>query len=858
MVEINRRTACLLLSSAPVIVSDLLAAESREPERPWIGPEFWSNPLQDWRFRDKRIECIVSGADRHVYLLTRELSDRPGRIDLQVTLGRLEDNKAALTEGFAGFRVGIKGKLNEYRDSAIYGTGLNAGILNDGRLFIVEPASAQAAVAGFPRTVQLRLEAQPGPSGYTVRVSALDEQGQVLASVSRDAIPAVRLTGGIALVCSAGRHDVSQNDSAVQVTMSGIVMNDRARGGNFRFWFRDLKTAGDKLDTHPDRAFGPILWSMYTLSRNVLNLTAQMAPVGERTEPVHLEVRRGGRWQSVATAQIDALARTASFRLPNWDSRADVPYRVTYKMDGDRTFEGTIRKDPVKQEKITVAVLSCLNDFGFPHTDLLASLQHFKPDFAAFEGDQIYERTASYGIQRFPLQLAVLDYLRKWFLFGWSFRDLMRDTPTVCMPDDHDVFHGNVWGAGGRHAEGVGQPGQDSGGYIEPAAWVNMVQRTQTSHLPDPYDPTPVEQDIGVYYTDLHWGGVSFAILEDRKWKSAPKMSIPSAQIVNGWAQNPGYNPARDGNVPDAQLLGARQVAFLDKWAQDWRAGTWMKVALSQTLFANVATLPPPANTDAVCPKLPIMGPGEYPEGDIPVADHDSNAWPQHGRDAAVRAFRRACAVHLCGDQHIGSTIQYGVENWNDSSFALCSPALSNLFPRRWFPGKPGKNPLPDHPRNTGEYLDGFGNKITVHAVFNPRRMEAKPNALMDRAPGFGIVEFDRATRNITLAVWPRRTGPRSPGTKPVEGWPITIHQLDNGWASAAWLLPAVKADGLRDFCVQVIQESNKEVLYTVRIQGDSFAAPVHREGLYTVRAFEPDGKFDQRHTALRAQSRKA
>jgi alkaline phosphatase D len=78
-------------------------------------------------------------------------------------------------------------------------------------------------------------------------------------------------------------------------------------------------------------------------------------------------------------------------------------------MDGDQLFPGTIRKDPVKQEKITVAALSCLNDFGFPHTDLLAALQHFKPDLAAFEGDQIYERVASYGIQRFPLQPAVLD-----------------------------------------------------------------------------------------------------------------------------------------------------------------------------------------------------------------------------------------------------------------------------------------------------------------------------------------------------------------------------------------------------------------------------------------------------------------
>ena len=47
--------------------------------------------------------------------------------------------------------------------------------------------------------------------------------------------------------------------------------------------------------------------------------------------------------------------------------------------------------------------------------------------------------------------------------------------------DDHDVFQGNLWGAGGRKARRVNE-----GGYVMPADWVRMVERTQTSHLPDP------------------------------------------------------------------------------------------------------------------------------------------------------------------------------------------------------------------------------------------------------------------------------------------------------------------------------------------------------------------------------------
>ncbi|MCK5138038.1 MAG: hypothetical protein KAR19_19800 [Bacteroidales bacterium] len=43
----------------------------------------------------------------------------------------------------------------------------------------------------------------------------------------------------------------------------------------------------------------------------------------------------------------------------------------------------------------------------------------------------------------------------------------------------------------------------------------------------DPFDPTPVGQGIGVYYTNLVVGEVDFAIIEDRKFESGPKGKIP-------------------------------------------------------------------------------------------------------------------------------------------------------------------------------------------------------------------------------------------------------------------------------------------------------------------------------------------
>jgi alkaline phosphatase D len=820
---LKRRDACLLLAASPAIAADFTSKWSAATEQTWLGPEYWANRLQDWRLRNDRIECSFAGGDRNVFLLTHELSNRAEPFEIRVKLGLLAGDT-----GYAGFRIGMKAPFNDYRDTAIYGIGLDAGITADGRLFIGN--LAHSTTAPF-KDVELVLRGDPSGN---LTLTAGD------ASVTRT-VPADWTTGGIALVCSSGTvaetPDVSQN----VMTMSGINRRGRENTGSFRVWFRDWKITGPKIDAHPERAWGPILFALHTLSRNVLKLTAQMAPVSGR---VRLQTRRGSSWRTVGESTIDPLSRTATFRIPRWDDTRDTPYRVAF---GDQTYEGTVRRDPKNKQKIVVSALSCINDLGFPHTPIVRNLEHFKPDLLLFTGDQIYERAGSYGIERLPLERASLDYLRKWYLLGWSFRNLLRDTPAVCMPDDHDVYHGNVWGAGGRRAEGVGQPGQDSGGYVQPAEWVNIVQRTQTSHLPDPFDPTPVEQGIGVYYTDLVCGGVSFAILEDRKWKSAPKSTIPSAKIVNGWAQNPDYKAPKDGDVPGAQLLGPRQIAFLKHWATDWSGGVWMKAAVSQTIFANVATLPAPANTDAVTNKLPLLPPGEYPDGEVKVADHDSNGWPQTPRNDALRQIRRALAVHIAGDQHLASTIHYGVDDWDDAGFAICVPAVSNLFPRRWYPPEAGKNQKPGAPRNSGEYLDGFGNKITVHAVFNPSAIDVEPAIVNRRAVGYGIIEFDRATQNVTLTNWPRWVDASSIGALPCPGWPIVVRQADNGLPKSKWVLGSIRTPEKG----ALLQVAADEILYTYRMVEDSFTPPVPGSGKYTVTIRNAAGKVLSRHSIV-------
>ncbi|MBN2290389.1 MAG: alkaline phosphatase D family protein, partial [Candidatus Glassbacteria bacterium] len=732
------------------------------------------------------------------------------------------------------------------------------GLSTAGRLFIGRDDGTARKIGGPFDHLTLRLRAEPAGTFYKVSLQACDSSGRQLARVENARVHPYWLTGSLALVCSAVKPpdaDLSQPRPA-RLSDPNLSREGENPGGNVLFWFSDWTVSGSKVEAHEDRAWGPVLFTQYTLSNKVLKLKAQMAPVGNGCQVAVLQVGdpATGGWKTAGEAVIDPLARTAEFRVSRWDDTRDTPYRVACPLVSagggtvERYFSGTVRKDPVDKEEIVVAAFTGNNDFGFPHADVVRHVSFHGPDLLVYTGDQIYERTGGYSVLRgTDVKLSTLDYLRRWYIFGWEYRDLLKDIPSVCLPDDHDVFQGNVWGAGGRPAEFEGDYGkaQDKGGYVMPPAWVNMIQRTQTGHMADPFDPEPVEQGISVYYGPMQWGGISFAVVEDRKWKSSPTTRLPLARVVNGWAQNPEYDASRDGDVPGAALLGQRQLDFLEKWAADWSNGTWMKVVISQTLFADVATLPPPANADDVTPRLRIMEPGEYAEGENPVQDHDSNGWPQTGRNQALERMRRGFAFHISGDQHLGSTVQYGIDDWRDAGYAICVPSVANVWPRRWFPSEPGLNREPGRPRYTGDFLDGFGNRVTVFAVSNPHAVGIEPTWINHRAPGYGIVRFSRRTRKISIANWPRWVDPAQPGAGPYPGWPITIDQTDNYGRKAAARLPAIQVSGMADPVVQVIDESGREVVYTLRIKGNTFRPRVFKEGLYTLKVGEPGtGRF--------------
>lgn len=857
--------------------------------RVWIGPDFYGNRLQDWRLAAGRVEAVEGRRAkpmRTLSILTVSLREEQGNLSLEVRTGALSSGPPE-RDTWSGFLIGAGGSAVDYRVTALVhhwpstDGGLIVGVDGTGDIIVrdnsvnqgyrgpdaaipleawplVEPVERRRS-SGPVAAYRLSVEAAPDSVGYRLRVEAWDDEtGDLVAAASYAGLLAGQFDGGVAL-----------------------VSHRSAAGAGPGYWFDDLAISGSKLELHPERAFGPIMGAFHTVSEGTLKLTAQFGPLGitvpatvrdtagssdvpvRRPAPLlldnptaHLDVLQGDRWKEVAVAPIDPRSYTATFRVEPWDGAAEAPYRVGYDLvtgPGSSEFyeyRGTIRRPPSDKDEFVLAAFTGHSitggdgqwnhqHFWYPHNELVAAVEYHEPDMLFFSGDQIYEAGLA-GVVREPPKEAELDYLYHWYRFVWAFRDLARDRPTVMTPDDHDVYQGNIWGNAGRSFEGD-YAIQDRGGYRMAPEWVNVVHRTQVSNLPDPVDPAPLANGITVYYTRIEYAGLSFAVVADRMFKSPPAPLLPNGRVVNGWFQNPDFDPVTEADAPGAELLGPRQERFLDEWVDDWSSGAWMKVLLSQTPLVDVATIPDSASSGSVLPSLSLPAPGEYVRGDKKAADADSDGWPQSGRNRVLRTLRRGFAFHVAGDQHLGSLVHYGVDEFNDAGYGFAVPSIANFWPRRWFPPQPGAHRAPGAPAYTGEHLDGFGNRMTVLAVANPMRSGAEPRALYDRTPGYGIVRFRRSTREITVEMWPRWVDPKQPGASQYPGWPQIITQLDNYGRRPAGYLATLSVAGMDDPVVQVVDEADGSVVYTVRVVGREFRPPVFRRSAsYTVRVGEP------------------
>lgn len=548
-----------------------------------------------------------------------------------------------------------------------------------------------------------------------------------------------------------------------------------------------------------------VVFAIYLHHAGVLKISAQLYPLkpGESRE-VRLEFERDGEWQLAASTQVLYPGWDAHFRIENWDAMRDVPYRIRHGENA--MFEGRIRRDPIDKNEIVVGNLSCNSSKTIgERTEIVRNILIQDPDLLFFSGDQTYRHT---------------EHTAGWIEFGLQFREILRDRPVVCIPDDHDVGHGNLWGESGKKS--VTQ-GDADGGYRYPVAYVNQVQRQQAWHLPDPVDPAPVDRDIAVYFTRLRLGEIDFALLEDRKFKTGPDGKIPKMGPRPDHINDAAYDP-KSVDLPGLQLLGDRQERFLREWSEDW-TGAAMKAVLSQTAF---------------CGAVHMHG---KEDGRL-LADLDCNGWPQTPRKRALSLIRQAWAVHLCGDQHLAVVVKHGIDTYGDGPYGFTSPALVNtIYGRWWHPldEKPGPNPVPNSPLPwTGDFLDGLGNQISMLAYANPKDI----NDEKKRADGYGIARFNKEKRTITFECWPRFSDVKKGDSEQFPGWPITIAMDANDGRQVVGWLPELLFEGIVNPVVQVIEQSTGEILYTVRVQGARFQPRVYSQALHTIKMGrdKPDG----------------
>ena len=744
-------------ANQPVLRSPVKDTWSNTHDRLWLGGEYWANPMENWRISGGAAECVSTGGNRSIHSLTHQIVAPEQAFSLSVVIKKTLSGKV---DGGASLKVGIRSELNEVKSNVFATSGINAGVLGNELVLGKKRLEFSKLINQNPLRLTLSGHKKNDFVQLTL-VVAVENTGEQLAQLI-DYVSPEDLLGNVAVVSNFTLNPYKA------APKSGTLYQ-------FSEWTMD----GKAFSNMPEQKFGPILWTMYTLSDSrseqgfVLKLSALTGPMGnENNQDVELQILKQGEWQSVGNASLDNDAWVATFKVANWQEKEATKYRVLYRenhLDGTVTTDiwtGEIKSNPTDR-RLKMAALTCQNDYGFPYAPVADNIVKLNPDLVYFSGDQIYESHGGFGIIRAPAKDSIVNYLRKYYQFGWAFREAMKNAPTIVLPDDHDVLQGNLWGDGGKpmNKPPLNDFNADKwGGFIQPVQMINAVHRTHTAHHPDPIDPKPTDSGINVYYTEMIYGDVSFAIIADRIWKSGPeKLDIGVGKT--GENEAPEYfNPEFDS--ADLHLLGERQEQFLTKWAKDWRNHT-LKAVLSQTVFAGISTHQPNLNNYI-----------KY--------DFDSSGWPASARNRTIDIMRESKALHICGDTHLGTISQYGVHKQRDSNWAFCTPAISAGWPRWWLPDNIGLEHAnrPAHGmEQTGEYRDSFGNLIYVYAVANPEIGQSSHRYVKahEKGSGFGLIYFDTQQKTYTAEAY-RFLIDVSDGAKDnmFAGWPVTIHMDEN------------------------------------------------------------------------------
>ncbi|MFN2126267.1 MAG: hypothetical protein ACK2TU_00260, partial [Anaerolineales bacterium] len=246
----------------------LISGWDDSSEGVFLGKELWGNRLQDWQAKNGRLECINGQYPlRTVHVLTHEINNMDASFRIDVKVGLIH-NQTIEEEACAGLLIGAGSLDIDYRGrSLIFGRpgengGLIAGINGKGELTILdigknlEVIAKSEPVPGLLESLmegcQLSFSVKPADGNFTGSLTESKTGTSITFPVSKE-----RITGNVGIVAHLGYHT-----------------------GDGSFWFKDLQLSGPKLSYNPERTLGPIVSTLHTLSRNILNMSVQLMPVG--------------------------------------------------------------------------------------------------------------------------------------------------------------------------------------------------------------------------------------------------------------------------------------------------------------------------------------------------------------------------------------------------------------------------------------------------------------------------------------------------------------------------------------------------------------------------------------------------
>jgi alkaline phosphatase D len=859
LIATSRRLILLIIVTMTLLVSSLavygksqgtwttISDWGAQPDQRWLGSGFWGQRLQDWSIKGGALASTPSaGAPRWraVHILSHELRAETKPFGLRVCV----ESEPGAGPNQVGFLLGAGAGRLDYRAAVlVFGMpGEGGGILAMADLAgkSPKPKFYDNTVESLQPKVISASDDPPGSTGVGTGSYQLEVAGQPQADGSYRLVMSVFDVNGEHLLARTVLADVSPD-----LLLGGVALvSDSKVGSTVTHRFSDLQVIAGRLVATPEHRFGPIANVLYTVSNQELKMSVQCMPLagdGESNPQVRLLRRKAGSddpWKPAGKPQpVLSPDYLALIRVPDWDDAVQWEVRAELQeVTGQvSVFDAIVRKNPVDKPVMSIAAMNCFGMMSrslymspqvpkgyrvvgrwtpasvwHPYEKAIRAIQTQDVDVILFSGDQYYENKPTAPQNR---RDAFEDALWRTLMFHLAVQPLTRQMPCLMQIDDHEYYHGNIWGDGGKLNT---TRDENDGGYYGTTDFVNMVQRLFTAHMPDSPFPGPSTDGIYHYYTPLTWGGIGLFVLEDRKFKSPPAIS---------------------GKVPDEDLslLGEHQVAALEQWSRDWRGQT-LKAVLSQTVYSNLHT---------------------FPDGSFDT-EKDGNGWPKPARDRAVKIYRRIRAPIISGDQHLASFTIQGIEAPDQGVYQFAVPAIGNHFLRFLAPrqGEGGKNRPQGSPNYLGDFVDPHGNPVRVLAMANPATTEVlrtDPLPFRQRAliplsraydgserisegDGYGVVYFDKPNHKITFNCFPHDYG--SGSTEPYPGWPVTVALEDVDTRKAVSYLPPLRFPKGPLPVVEVINSDTNEIVSILRAPRQNYRPRVYSsQASYRVVIWRPE-----------------